>query len=64
MLLAIDDPILPYPFLKMCLDSYVQGEGNNPEENYFISPALAPDELLSQLPPVRLFAACNDPLRD
>lgn len=22
MLLSLDDPILPYPFLKMCLDSY------------------------------------------
>jgi hormone-sensitive lipase len=23
LLLALDDPILPYPFLKMCIDSYV-----------------------------------------
>ena len=23
LLLAIDDPMLPYPFLKMCLNSYV-----------------------------------------
>ena len=23
LLLAIDDPILPYPFLKMCIDCYV-----------------------------------------
>ena len=23
LLLAIDDPILPYPFLKMCIDSYL-----------------------------------------
>ena len=23
ILLAVDDPMLPYPFLKMCLDSYV-----------------------------------------
>jgi hormone-sensitive lipase len=23
LLLAIDDPILPYPFLKMCLDTYI-----------------------------------------
>ena len=22
LLLGIDDPILPYPFLKMCIDSY------------------------------------------
>lgn len=23
LLCAIDDPILPYPFLKMCIDCYV-----------------------------------------
>lgn len=23
LLLAVDDPILPYPFLKMCLESYI-----------------------------------------
>ena len=28
MLLALDDPILPYPFLMMCLDSYVAGKAD------------------------------------
>jgi hormone-sensitive lipase len=23
LLLAVDDPMLPYPFLKMCLNSYI-----------------------------------------
>jgi hormone-sensitive lipase len=23
LLLSVDDPILPYPFLKMCIDSYI-----------------------------------------
>ena len=23
LLLALDDPILPYPFLKMCINSYI-----------------------------------------
>ena len=30
LLLAIDDPMLPYPFLKMCLDSYVGDFSKHP----------------------------------
>lgn len=30
LLLAIDDPMLPYPFLKMCLDSYVGDFSEHP----------------------------------
>ena len=29
MLLGIDDPILPYPFLKMCIESYVGDDRSN-----------------------------------
>lgn len=41
LLLALDDPILPYPFLKLCLDSYIgtSGEYLNP----LVSPLLADD---------------------
>jgi hormone-sensitive lipase len=31
MLLAVDDPILPYPFLKMCIDSYIGEISEKPE---------------------------------
>ena len=30
MLLAVDDPILPYPFLKMCIDSYIGDFSSQP----------------------------------
>lgn len=36
LLLSLDDPILPYPFLKMCMNSYV---GNIPDiKNHFCNP--------------------------
>ena len=30
LLLSLDDPILPYPFLKMCLSSYVGDFSQHP----------------------------------
>jgi len=63
LLLSLDDPILPFPFLKMCLESYI-GEGLNPETNYYISPGVAPDSILQQFPQTRIMVASNDPLRD
>ena len=63
LLLSLDDPILPFPFLKMCLDSYI-GEKADPNTNPYLSPLLAPDSILSQFPPTRLMIATNDPIRD
>ena len=67
-LLGIDDPILPYPFLKMCIESYV---GDNQESSFccpskcqYISPVLVKDEVLSRFPTTRIMVAQNDPLRD
>lgn len=68
LLLGIDDPILPYPFLKMCIESYVGDYQNypncNPRYNQFISPCIASDETLKKYPPIRIMVASNDPLRD
>ena len=66
LLLAIDDPILPYPFLKMCLDSYIGDKHPNcdPNKQYFLSPGKAPDHLLKLFPKTRIMVASNDPLRD
>ena len=33
LLLSVDDPILPYPFLKMCIDSYVGDFSDQPQCN-------------------------------
>lgn len=50
LLLAIDDPILPYPFLKMCIDCYVgdfsQHKHLDPEVCHYLSPSFASDETL------------------
>jgi len=69
LLLAMDDPILPHPFLKMCIESYVGGNDTNnplcdPQTSPYISPAIASDAVLSRFPKTRIMAAANDPLRD
>lgn len=50
LLLGMDDPILPYPFLKMCIDSYVGSFKDdhycNPATQYLLSPTCAPDDIL------------------
>lgn len=63
LLLALDDPILPYPFLKMCIDSYV-GHAPDLSTNEYLSPLLASDATLSKFPPTRIMMGSNDPLRD
>lgn len=68
LLLGIDDPILPYPFLKMCIESYVGDYSKypncDPKVNQYISPCLASDETLLKYPITRIMVASNDPLRD
>ena len=63
ILLALDDPILPFPFLKMCLGSYI-GSDEGIAQNPYLSPLKASDEVLRQFPSTRIMVASNDPLRD
>jgi|LauGreDrversion4_2_1035121.scaffolds.fasta_scaffold503840_1 hormone-sensitive lipase len=49
ILLSVDDQLLPYPFLNMCLDSYVGNykKGDkmcDPDIQEYLSPNLAGDE--------------------
>ena len=50
LLLSIDDPILPYSFLNMCLESYIGdfsgAPGCNPAHQMYLSPGIATDEVL------------------
>ena len=62
-LLALDDPILPFPFLKMCLESYV-GKNVDIAQHPYLSPLKASDDILRQFPPTRIMVASNDPIRD
>jgi len=67
MLLAVDDPILPYPFLKMCIESYIGGGGGgecDPKKLVYMSPGMAGEEELARFPKTRIMVASNDPLRD
>ena len=47
LLIAVDDSLLPYPFLNMCLESYVGDFTNqpqcNPDKQQYLSPNLAKD---------------------
>jgi len=63
IMLAIDDLIVPYSFLKLCLEAYIP-EGAFPEKDPFLSPILASEELLSKLPKTRIMVGNKDPLHD
>ena len=64
LMIGIDDPLLPYPYLKMCLDSYVGSSKEEAKFNPYLSPIKVSDSILSQFPSVRIQIANNDPLRD
>ncbi|KNC79242.1 hypothetical protein SARC_08352 [Sphaeroforma arctica JP610] len=62
-LLSIMDPLLPLGVLFACMESYTTPEQRD-KYDVLLSPALASDSLLRQLPPVYLAAAELDPLLD
>jgi len=63
LLASMDDVMLRYTFLNICLKSYIP-EGKDPSKDAYLSPAFCTDEDLLQMPPIRLAAAGRDPLRD
>jgi acetyl esterase/lipase len=69
MLLSVDDPILPQPFLRMCLKSYSGCTSFDHDDlelttSPYQSPLSAPDEILKQFPTTKIMVPSNDPLRD
>jgi hormone-sensitive lipase len=61
-LLCLKEVILPYHLLKYCLSAYRKDyEGG---DDPFMSPIIADDYILKQLPPVRMIVGSSDPLRD
>jgi acetyl esterase/lipase len=69
MLLSVDDPILPQPFLRMCLKSYSGCTSFDHDDleittSPYQSPLSAPDEILKHFPPTKIMVPSNDPLRD
>lgn len=58
-----NDVLVPYYFLEVCLDGYVDTGAS--QGDHFLSPNLAPDELIAQLPDDLVFMAAGyDPLLD
>lgn len=46
LLIALDDQIVPFTFLKMCLKLYLSDPKCKPEVDPFISPILASEEVI------------------
>lgn len=63
LLVSMDDFILRYSFLNVCINYYVPPEADSAKDPY-ISPTLITDDDLKKFPPVRLMIAGRDPLRD
>lgn len=65
-LCSLIDPMVNYSFLKMCSDSYIKkGDfGQDGSNNPFISPSLAPNEILKHFPPTYINVGTLDPLLD
>ena len=63
LLTSLDDWMLRYSFLNVCIESYIP-LGADPTKDPYLSPALIPDEDLRQFPSIRIMAAGRDPLRD
>jgi len=63
LLAAMDDFILRYSFLNVCINSYIPPEAD-PTKDPYLSPSLIPDEDLKKFPTMRFMVAGRDPLRD
>jgi len=62
-LLALIDPLVNLSFLKLCGTAYPHPESCS-KTNPFLSPIVAPDEILAQFPPCFLSVGSLDPLFD
>ena len=61
---ALEDGVLPHTFLKLCLNSYMQDPKLNPSNDMFLSPICVSDEIMQQLPRIRIVTGELDPLYD
>lgn len=56
LMYSLEDPLLSFEFLFLCLRSYVPGSEFKPGKDYLISPIFTPDDVLKFYPPVRIFS--------
>ena len=64
LMLCLEDNVMPYSFMKLCKELYVQDSEFDCGTNFWISPLVAGDELIRQLPRVRIVFGEDDPLVD
>lgn len=62
LLNALEDLLVPHTFLKLCLESYLNGivDISNP----LISPSFIEDEILEKFPTTKIMVGSEDPLHD
>ncbi|KAK4525391.1 hypothetical protein GAYE_SCF12G3299 [Galdieria yellowstonensis] len=63
-LLSLFDPLLPASVLETCMKAYLPSENVNAHEDIFISPGMAGETFLKQLPSLLVVAGSLDPLFD
>ena len=61
--LCLEDPLVPYSFLKLCVESYLR-PSDNPQSDPYLSPLVASPSDLCHFPPVRIMIGTLDPLLD
>ena len=62
--LSLDDMVLSYAFLKVCLTSYIQDPSLDTGTDIILSPGYADIEILRKFPPTRIVVGTLDPLGD
>jgi len=63
LMLALEDQLVPYSLLRLCLQAYVPN-GADPAKDPLLSPVLLSNDLLEKLPPIRMMVGDTDPLHD
>jgi len=63
LMFALEDQLIPYTLLKLCISSYVPGNAN-PALDPLLSPTHLSEDLLRKLPPMRIMVGDSDPLHD
>jgi len=63
LVLCLEDPLVPYSFLKLCAQCYLR-PSDSPKSDPYLSPILIPGSVLAQFPPVRIMVGTKDPLMD
>jgi len=63
LMYALEDQLIPYTLLKLCISSYVPGN-SNPALDPLLSPIHLSEELLRKLPAIRIMVGDADPLHD